>query len=463
MQQNLLLAILVFVTGTINGQQLLEFEIGTKFKDVPGDNFLSERQENDLTIIKEHDATGSVVWQDTIVFPFSPSAVILNPIHQFSGTDDYIFSTWYDIGGITFEDDSTIYQFTVLSLDDHQFTSQSIDTLVSFSIDMFSFTDTSIYLFNYFQNTSPDFAETYYLDTNLNMSLVAPMDSLQISYFTNNFYYYDDTIFLLVNATPYLFGHSYTTGMSFIDYNSSNIIPSFETSRNILFRNYLGEDSVLVVYECYSGGNPQTFRGLGWLDRNLNTIQSEYSLAPKVEEPASSWTYAYHRSKPYKSVIATEDKIYVLSFLYGSISQLESIFIYDYGLNLICEIPLEYANDPDHELELINGRPYFSILNGNLRQYFEIGECEFTLNSNMFDSNQEYLIYPNPAEDFIYIENSSSEKVRYDLYNSFGQPIKSWESDEFKSSLNIGDLAPGIYYLHINDKQDSSLEKIIKK
>lgn len=72
----------------------------------------------------------------------------------------------------------------------------------------------------------------------------------------------------------------------------------------------------------------------------------------------------------------------------------------------------------------------------------------------------EFNLYPNPTKDFITIENTVADQISVlSLLDYSGKLIK--EFDPKNSILNLTDLAPGIYFLHISTDQSDFCEKII--
>jgi hypothetical protein len=64
-------------------------------------------------------------------------------------------------------------------------------------------------------------------------------------------------------------------------------------------------------------------------------------------------------------------------------------------------------------------------------------------------------IYPNPAEDIIWIEttNESNEIKNIELYNTLGQKLYSMKpilENSKKSHVTLSQYAPGLYLLRVN-------------
>ncbi len=68
-------------------------------------------------------------------------------------------------------------------------------------------------------------------------------------------------------------------------------------------------------------------------------------------------------------------------------------------------------------------------------------------------------VYPNPTSDFITIENNNAEPfLSIELLDYAGKRIKSF--DPSNTSVNLSDLAPGVYLLQMISAQGKFCEKI---
>lgn len=80
-------------------------------------------------------------------------------------------------------------------------------------------------------------------------------------------------------------------------------------------------------------------------------------------------------------------------------------------------------------------------------------------NSDEFFFN-ELNIYPNPTKGVLNI-NTTTVINNLSLYSLSGKNIKSWENN--MNSINLENIASGIYLLYINSDKGHSVRKIIKK
>ncbi|PLX05777.1 MAG: hypothetical protein C0596_18975 [Marinilabiliales bacterium] len=75
------------------------------------------------------------------------------------------------------------------------------------------------------------------------------------------------------------------------------------------------------------------------------------------------------------------------------------------------------------------------------------------------------IVYPNPAHDYIYIENIENNKTQIEVYNSTGQKIIEASNMQ---KIDISSLTPGLYVVKIKTtgsyfNSKSIRSKFIKK
>ena len=81
---------------------------------------------------------------------------------------------------------------------------------------------------------------------------------------------------------------------------------------------------------------------------------------------------------------------------------------------------------------------------------------------NVVENNDnDIMIYPNPTDDFINIENPSGSEYSIDIYNDKGQKLISQSSSGI-SNINISDLPCGLYIITINSNYKNYNFKLIK-
>jgi Secretion system C-terminal sorting domain/META domain len=75
--------------------------------------------------------------------------------------------------------------------------------------------------------------------------------------------------------------------------------------------------------------------------------------------------------------------------------------------------------------------------------------------------NGEITIYPNPSHSEIFIESQKDPITKIELLNLLGESLQS--RTDYTDSVDISDLASGIYLLRIFTEQGSIVKKIIKQ
>ena len=84
------------------------------------------------------------------------------------------------------------------------------------------------------------------------------------------------------------------------------------------------------------------------------------------------------------------------------------------------------------------------------------------LNLEAIQSNQSFLVYPNPAENQITFQLENKQKGIVYLYDVLGQNIATKEISENNNSIDIQNLSNGVYYYNFESNKTYK-GKIIKK
>jgi len=90
--------------------------------------------------------------------------------------------------------------------------------------------------------------------------------------------------------------------------------------------------------------------------------------------------------------------------------------------------------------------------------------ASFTINgiaTGVEDLALEYKVYPNPAKNWLKIENSGFEELTIRMYNLDGQLVLSENLTSIHTNLDISDLNNGMYLLSLNTKQYSTTTRIL--
>lgn len=93
---------------------------------------------------------------------------------------------------------------------------------------------------------------------------------------------------------------------------------------------------------------------------------------------------------------------------------------------------------------------------------------EETLSSTQVSDTNAFVIYPNPAEDFVFIEvnpNTGTEDVQVECYDVLGkiQFNSTLSPDEDRLSLDVSQLSSGYYILKISSASGTFNHKFVKQ
>jgi Zn-dependent metalloprotease len=80
---------------------------------------------------------------------------------------------------------------------------------------------------------------------------------------------------------------------------------------------------------------------------------------------------------------------------------------------------------------------------------------------NPLDDSKKINIYPNPVKDIIKISSSSSAEFKYQFTDTHGRAILSGETKGH--SINVESLIQGVYILSLDNGNEKTIKKIIKK
>jgi|GEM_PF-3278436 hypothetical protein len=144
----------------------------------------------------------------------------------------------------------------------------------------------------------------------------------------------------------------------------------------------------------------------------------------------------------------------------------EGLFYFDYGeIDFPCswQYPilmtdtLNYSAVPSNtcyrsdsiRLEPDPWHPNISGFSGGL--YFQAWTGNVTNTKDIKDDKMQILVYPNPADDEIFIDLKSSNTFNYKIINTIGQTVLNNEiNQESFIQISTNELSNGLYYLILN-------------
>ena len=72
-------------------------------------------------------------------------------------------------------------------------------------------------------------------------------------------------------------------------------------------------------------------------------------------------------------------------------------------------------------------------------------------------------LYPNPVESILTIERNSSDEVIIELYNIDGTLIGTTKTDNATTTINVGTLNSGSYFVRIIGANKTIVHRFIKR
>lgn len=439
--------------------------------------FLTAKQINNKAHIKHYDITGNVIWHDSVSFSHSNvDNSKFEWISRFKNTDEVVFCMsgdlppYWSFGNV---EDTLLFNFTKLDLGSHQFIGVLEDTLVTNWNRSVVVNDTSIYVFfsDLSLGFSPRHYETYSLNSNMQFSLVAPPDSLPVENFGMSLFSFNDTIYKYQNYQDYHFIEKYNSQMSLIERYDNNFI----TGEEYDFSHYktpLNKDSLFVFVEGFTydmGGTRVKWR-FDWRELNLSMISSTqfYSYTNDVSSPTTGIKTSFEKVKLDRVnrlvMILGEELIDTFVPPTLTTTNHQSIIIYDYNANFICDVPIWSGNNGStnsNRLIELNGRVYLQSQEID-HQTLALVDCN-TL--GLKESNNQALnvsIYPNPVSEILNIQNPNSTELTICIQSLEGKEMEMISSNNSSLKIDLSEFDSGVFVLKIEGNGEFKTERIIK-
>lgn len=87
----------------------------------------------------------------------------------------------------------------------------------------------------------------------------------------------------------------------------------------------------------------------------------------------------------------------------------------------------------------------------------KLGTLENALSVGDFDLEGLVSIYPNPARDHIFIQNTKYPHLAGNIFALTGQRLLSFDLSATENQIDVSILAPGIYLLYLEDKESGNI------
>ncbi len=111
---------------------------------------------------------------------------------------------------------------------------------------------------------------------------------------------------------------------------------------------------------------------------------------------------------------------------------------------------------------MFNGDKLFftAVSTQNGRQLYRYDPASITSLSQVYNPT-EFNLYPNPASDYLTLEQEALLNQHIYIHDLYGHSIKARPLDSGK--IYIGDLAPGVYIIEIISNRRKKVKKFIKE
>jgi hypothetical protein len=92
-----------------------------------------------------------------------------------------------------------------------------------------------------------------------------------------------------------------------------------------------------------------------------------------------------------------------------------------------------------------------------------VAKIDPTLSGINSNANEEtgFQVYPNPTKGVLFVTSGESNPSQLILFNSIGEQAKKWMLSNGKNQIDISDLAPGIYFLSLQQGNKTESRKLI--
>jgi ELWxxDGT repeat protein len=177
--------------------------------------------------------------------------------------------------------------------------------------------------------------------------------------------------------------------------------------------------------------------------------------------------YLGTESGVYQEMISTGDTLY-----FAGVSDINTEMELwksdgtDIGTTLVSNISPIGSSSPKN-FAILNQLLLFTAFHEDYgNEFWKLGITNtLSIDDNNDFVNHNYLIYPNPTSEFVYLKGNISQNTNIIIYNSLGIAVlsKNIASSIAESSIDVSELSEGIYFLNlVNEKENISCKIIVK-
>lgn len=461
-----LLLLIVLISGNSFAQSNYSITKDASIYDLPGGDFITAKLMNDKTHLKHYDVTGNVLWQDSISFQGTTGTVYLGTVSQFTGTNECVITMANDLTNYSnwSQNDTLIYQFTKLNLSTHQFTGSLIDTIYTRGGGHLNYSDTSIYFFfsdRSINNGAYFNYATYSLNPSMQLSMIAPSDSILGFWgWDNRFYKINDQILYYQKTDEMNFARRFSSSMSQTAQDTlyANTGTTFMST---LYVTKWNDDSLFIFTEGVTNGTSTVKWRLDWNDSYLTPINTTQFLSPITDYPLT--TIRYETSYNKIAVDKQNKKIMVLANETGNFQPeiVQKVFVYDFDFNLECEIPITIGSKSTNQLMELNDLVYLKITNQSSTD-LALVDCQLLGINEPENAKNDLVIYPNPTSSQLFVDNSELSDMEIEIYSTEGKLMQKISGVDSKITIDLGAYEKGVYLISIEANGVKQTKRVIK-
>lgn len=429
-----------------NAQNSFSIDTTDYIFDIKENNhFLSVSIIDDGFVLREHENTGNTIWIDTIFLTSNFPDKSIDWIERFNNSNEFVIcaKNCKNLNYSLEASDTCTYYFSKYNSITQNLEKEISDTLYNEYFHPMPYRDSSIFLSgrdNIFLNGSFQTRRiTLSLNKNLELTQIAPADSMQVYDYYGGINNFNDTIYRLETTSYIVSLFKYTTSISNFALIQTNI-PNTDELAHCQYEEILALDSILVFYQQYSHANrPIKEWILAFYDFDLNLLK--IARIPAPEEDIEVGQYKIILNKAQQLLYVTTKKY---------------IYVMDFDLNIVCKIFLNNNSSVQTNLYEINDLTYKT---NNQIDFFNI-YCSY---ASLEDKNENQVeIFPNPFEKNLNFKNPESWKLKLKIFNLDHKLIYEVNSSNNDNTINLEHLQSGIYFISINNGISEVTKKITK-